>query len=831
MPELPFGTVTFLFTDIEGSTRLWEEHPEPMRCALARHDELASSIIVQYKGALVKSRGGGDSLFAVFARASDAIAGACALQRAYHGETWPERLPLRVRMALHTGEADLRDGDYYGATVNRCARLRAIGHGGQVLLSAATQELVRDSLPPEATLRECGEHRLRDLGRPETVFQLCHLALPSEFPPLLSLESLLANLPLQLTSFIGRDKELAEVKALVDKTKLLTLTGSAGCGKTRLALQVAADLLDEFPDGVWLVELAPLAEAGLVSHTVAQALGIREESGKSPAETLADHLKARRLLLVMDNCEHLLDDCAKLADATLRNCPRVRILATSREALGIAGELTCRVPSLSLPDPKRDTTPESLSHYEAVRLFMDRARSHQPHFAITSENAPAVASICHRLDGIPLAIELAAARIQAMSVEQVEHRLDQRFRLLTGGSRTALPRQQTLRSLIDWSYDLLTDAEKALLCRISVFMGGWTLEAAEGVCAGDGVEEWEVLDLLASLVAKSLVVYDESAAAVSASIDGRYRLLETIRQYARDRLMETGAGEAVRGRHLDWFMALAERAQPELFGPEQRVWLDRLEREHDNLRAALTWVAAQEHGATGLRLGAALWRFWSVRGFLTEGSERLREILSHPRASAPTVERAGALDGAGLLAMNCGDFTAASALFEEALSIGRELEDGQVIAMACNSLGDARRWLNDIPAARPLYEEALRCGREVNDRWNIAYALTALGILAAGQGDEAEAWFRLEEGLAIKRALGDKRSIAYSLGHLAALALEDNRDKARSLREESLRISQELGDKRGIAWALNGLGSLPVWMETSQRRERALRRHWRSSRS
>jgi class 3 adenylate cyclase len=480
----PTGTVTFLFTDIEGSTRLWEQQPEAMEEALARHDALAAGIIQQHDGHLVKHRGEGDSLFAVFTRAADAVAAGVALQRALHTEPWPAQANLRVRVALHTGDALLRDGDYFGAAVNRCARLRAVAHGGQTLLSSATQELIRDVLPEGMGFRDLGEHRLRDLARPERVFQLLHPDLPDDFPPLSSLNTLPNNLPQQVTSFIGREKEMADVRRLLATTRLLTLTGSGGTGKTRVSLQIAADLIAGEGDGVWLVELAPLADASLVPQAVATALGVREEPGKPLDQTLVEFLKPKRLLLLLDNCEHLLAACAELAGLILRGCPGVQIIATSREGLNIPGETTYRLPSLSLPDPRHlPSTAESLSQYEAVRLFIDRATAAVPSFAVTNQNAPAVAQLCVRLDGIPLAIELAAARVKAMSVEQINGRIADMFRLLTGGSRTALPRQQTLRAAIDWSYDLLSEKEKILLRRLSVFAGGWTIEAAEQVCS------------------------------------------------------------------------------------------------------------------------------------------------------------------------------------------------------------------------------------------------------------------------------------------------------------------------------------------------------------
>ncbi|HEU5318193.1 MAG TPA: adenylate/guanylate cyclase domain-containing protein [Chloroflexota bacterium] len=485
MALLPTGTVTFLFTDVEGSTRLWELHPAQMREALVAHDAIVELLAETHGGQVVRPRGEGDSRFCVFSRATDAAHAAAAIQRALLQEPWPPETPLKVRIALHTGEADLRDGDYYGSAVNRAARIRALAHGGQTLLSMATEELVRDSLPPRVTLADLGEHRLKDLGRPERIFQLAHPDLPADFPPLRSLDALPNNLPLQLTSFVGRERDLDEARQLVRANRLLTLTGTGGCGKTRLSLQAAADELERFPDGVWFVELAPIADPAHVAPAVAAALGHTLDPALPPIPQLVDLLRTKHALVVLDNCEHVVEACARLADALLRSCPHLHVMATSREALGIAGERSWRIPSLAVPDAgfaaaltQGTQSVESLSQYEAVRLFIARAASVQADFQVTNANAPAVAQICWRLDGIPLAIELAAARIKVLSVEQIAQRLDDSFRLLTGGSRTALPRQQTLRALVDWSFALLSAKDRAVLRRVSVFMGGFTLEAA-----------------------------------------------------------------------------------------------------------------------------------------------------------------------------------------------------------------------------------------------------------------------------------------------------------------------------------------------------------------
>ncbi|HEY7461690.1 MAG TPA: adenylate/guanylate cyclase domain-containing protein, partial [Gemmatimonadota bacterium] len=509
MTDLHSGTVTFLFTDLEGSTQLWERHPKLMPAAVSRHDELLREAVLRHGGHVFKT--GGDGFCVAFDRAADALAAALDAQHALASESWGEVGALRARMAVHTGAAEVRDGDYFGAALNRSARLLAIGHGGQVLVSQTTFDLVRDALPADAELRDLGAHRLKDLQRPEQVYQLMHPTLGADFPALRSLEAVPHNLPLQLTSFVGRERELDLLRGQLSGARLLTLTGPAGSGKTRLALQLAAEVLEHYPDGIWFLDLAALTDPALVAQTAASALGLKEQTARSPLDVLADHLKSRRLLLVLDNCEHLIGACAALAERLLRAGPDVRILATSRESLSVAGEVAWPLPPLATPDPRRlpEYQPaDALTQYEAVRLFIDRALLVQPTFAVTNANAPAVAQVCQQLEGIPLAIELAAARVKVMTVEQIAARLSDRFRLLTGGGRMATARHQTLRAAIDWSYDLLSEPERLLLRRLSVFAGGWTLEAAEAVCAGEGIEGWEVLDLQTHLVDKSLVLVE-----------------------------------------------------------------------------------------------------------------------------------------------------------------------------------------------------------------------------------------------------------------------------------------------------------------------------------
>ncbi len=834
MDGLPAGTVTFLFTDVEGSTKLWEEHPDAMRATLARHDELMRQAIVGHNGVVFKTVG--DAFCAAFATASDAVTASFRCQLLLHTEAWEAPGPLRVRMALHTGEAHQRDSDYFGPTLNRVARLLATACGQQVVLSLTTYQLIRDSLPPDVTLKELGSHRLKDLQRPEQVYQLVHSALRADFPPLKSLNNpaLPNNLPQQLTSFIGREKEMADVKTLLARTRLLTLTGAGGFGKTRLSLQVAADLLAEDADGVWIVEIAPLSEPAQLLLAVAGVFGIVEETGKPLLQRVVDYLKPRHLLLILDNCEHMVETCARLADTLLKGCPHVQILASSREALNIAGEQTYRMPPLSLPRTTQGATAASLSQYEAVRLFVERALSVQPTFAVTNHNAPFVAQLCVHLDGIPLAIELAAARVRSLSVEDITARLDNVFRLLTGGSRTALPRQQTLRALIDWSYDLLSAPEQTLLGRLSVFAGGWELAASEQVCADDDVEAWEMLDLLTGLVDKSLIVY------TTREDRAHYKLLETIRQYGHDRLREQGAEAAICARHLEYFLGAAEQTSPLLAGADQQTWLAHIEQEHDNYRAALAWALTHQP-ESALRLAIALGQFWFLTGRLSEGREQLAQCLSAcpPNDAAPndltpgnpmpatrlpgagtaealpsdalppddlTTLRARALREIGRLMVEQGDYEPARQALEECLPVFEARGDKRRAAVVFNSLGVIAMRENRFADVGALCGASLALHREIENRQGVISTLNNLALLACEQGKYDEARPLYEESLALCRAGGEPRSLITVLGNLGDVLHEQgDNEAARILIEESLAIGQALEDTWYQAYSLLGL--------------------------
>ena len=612
------------------------------------------------------------------------------------------------------------------------------------------------------------------------------------------------NLPLELSSFVGREKELAEVERLLEETRLLTLTGSGGCGKTRLALAAAAELVEGYEDGVWVVELAPLADPALVPQVVASTLGVREQPGRSLTEALSYYLRTRKVLLVLDNCEHLIDACAELAEALLHSCPELRILATSREALGITGEVAWPVPSLSLPDLRRLPDIESLTRYESARLFVERAAAVKPSFALTAQNAPSVAQICYRLDGIPLALELAAARAKVLPVEEIANRLDDCFRLLSAGSRTAMPRHRTLHATMDWSHELLPEEEQILFRRLSVFAGGFTLDAAESVCAGEGLERDAVLDLLSHLVDKSLVRMREESG------EARYRLLETIRQYGREKLSGSGEAEKFRERHAGYYLALAEAAEPELKGAWQVAWLERFEQEHDNLRAAISWSLERSNLQDAARLGWALWLFWWIRGHFAEGRRPMDQaLLGEGNAAMPASARAQALYVAGTMACGQGDHRSAEPLLDESATLFRELGDRRGVAYALGSAAVLAITQERYERGIVYSEEATDLFLEVGDKWGAAPMLGCSAVGWLNRGEHGRAKSLAERGLALCRETGDKHGTSIALNTLAGVAqAERNYERARDLFEEGLTVSAELGNQADVVHCLAGLASI-----------------------
>jgi predicted ATPase/class 3 adenylate cyclase len=733
--SFPTGVVTFLMSDIEGSARLWEGDEEAMGVAIARHYELLDTAIALHGGVRPLEQGEGDSVVGAFARPLDALGAAVDVQRAFAEEPWAGGRQLRVRLALHSGEAQLHgDGCYVGRALIRCARLRAVAHGGQTVLSGITRDLVADRLPNRVSLRDLGSHRLKDLSQPERVWQVCHPEVRNDFPRLRSLNAVINNLPTQLTSFVGREAELAELGQAFKAARLVTLTGAGGCGKTRLALHAVAEVAERHPDGVWWIELAPVSAGEFVPYVVARTFGLVEEPGRPVVDTLSEQLAGLEALVVLDNCEHLLEPCTRLVNALLRAAPALRFVTTSREPLGVPGELTWRVPSLD--------------EEAGGRLFVERAALVRPGFTAEGGDAKVVAQICRRLDGLPLAIELAAARARMMPPAGIAAALDDRFRLLTGGGRTMLPRQQTLETSVAWSYDLLGDAERALLRRLSVFAGGFTRDAAESVCADEILDRYAVLDVLSHLVDKSLVHADVDQA------EGRYGLLETIRVFARSRLMSAGESNMIQERHRDFFLALAEQAEPELVMADGPAWLDRLERERDNLVAAAEWCNATGAYEPFLRLVTALTLFYEMHSHLQVGCRRFAQALA--RDEGPSPLRARALWGAAHVSLYGGDFEAMGRYAPQALEMAEEVGDEWAMGRALNTNGLVVAWLRPEPEqGRVLLSRSIAIGQKLGDHW----------VVAAGWKLMTVAWMFQDDYQGLVPALTELRRVAERLGH------------------------------------------------------------------
>jgi predicted ATPase/class 3 adenylate cyclase len=817
MAGLPTGTVTFLFTDIEGSTRMWESDAKRMQVALARHDEILRSTTEEHGGHVFKTVG--DAFCCAFPTAPNALEAALEAQRTLLSQEWGETGPLRVRMALHTGAAEERGDDYFGPPLNRVARLLSAAHGGQVLLSAASQEMVRDQLPAGSVLMDLGERRLKDLFRPERVFQLTANGLPSAFPPLRTLESHPNNLPLQPTPLVGREREVEEISERLrsEEVRLLTLTGPGGTGKTRLALQAAADLLEEFEDGVFFITLAAITDPELVPSTIAGALGVMESAEQPLLETLKSFLQQKHLLLLLDNFEQVLEGAPVVGELVAAD-PKLKILATSRIPLRLYGEQEYMVPPLALPDPRVLPPVKVLTQYEAVRLFVERARAVKADFEVTNESAPAVAEICARLDGLPLAIELAAARIRILPPQKMLERLSNRLKLLKGGPRDLPTRQQTLRGTIDWSYELLEEDEKTLFGRLSVFSGGRTLEAIEEICDPEG--DLEALDGVESLLEKSLLRQE-----VGPGGEPRFVMLETVHEYAREKLGESGEAEVMRGAHAEYFLALAKDAEPALKGPEQLEWLERLEAEHDNLRAALGWALESKDGELALRLAGALWWFWFVHGHLRESRAWLEAALAEGAAlsSAPKV-RAKAITGAGRLALEVGELEWARALLEEGVQLFRKAGDEAGLAEALDNLGIAAAFSGELEKAKPLFEESLALYRGAANGWGVGEVLNNLAQVARIQDKDDTSLALYEESLATRRKVGDKRGIAMSLLNMGAVwVTRSEYERAAKLTEDSLVLYRELGDKATVVENLANLGELELERGNLKQAERHLR--------
>ena len=841
-------TVTFLFTDIEGSTRLLERLDTDYDIALEDHHRLLTEAIVEAGGRVIGTEG--DAVFAAFDDPAGALAAGLDGQRRLGVHSWPRDTVMRVRMGIHTGPARLGPTGYVGLAVHQAARTCAAAHGQQVLVSGTTRSMVGDRTPAGASLFDLGEHRLKDLSDTQRLFQLCHPDLRDEFPQLRTLDTAPNNLRALLTSFIGRSEEMASLKHHLDTTRLVTLTGAGGCGKTRLALELAGERLTEFEDGVFSLELAPMSEGGLVGEALAAVLGVREDTvaglaeGRVIDDAVADFLRDKQVLLILDNCEHLVEECAALAERLLASCPDLRILATSREPLGVIGEAVFRIGSLSVDD-------------EAIRLFVDRATLVDPAFATGTDEQAAIVEICRRLDGIPLAVELAAAKVRVLAPTQIAAKLDDMFRLLTGGSRTALPRQQTLQAAVDWSHDLLDEPERAVLRRLAVFAGGFTLEAAEAVCADDIVDGWDVLDRLGQLVDKSLVNMERGPTGV------RYRLLEPVRQYAATRLMNAGEAAATRDRHLRHVARLVIGASQGLRTADEAHWAAVLDVEHDNVQAALQWSQAEGDAALGLAMAGRLARYWSLRGHLTEGREWLERALESTADDVPG--RALAHAGAGLLALAMGedatrsfeaclelavddsssvegvvlahvniarsmawsDPAGATAHLDSAEAASRDAADPGLRSVVALGRASAEQAADDLVAAEQSLNRAVALARQAGAPSGVAAALLELGMLHSQLGRPAETRVVVEE--AVDRSLSDAPGRAVGMRVLAmAYAETGDLKRAEAMAEECLGLAQRVGAGPLIARALNSLGYVTLAQsdpEGARDRFRAALRH------
>jgi predicted ATPase/DNA-binding SARP family transcriptional activator len=821
--SLPSGTVTFLLTDVEGSTRRWERTGDVFETALASHHGLLRRAFRRHNGYEVKEMG--EAFLVAFERAGDALACAVAGQRALAAHPWPEAVgPLQVRMALHTGDVHPQEGDYHSLLLHHAQRMLAAGHGGQILCSEASAGLLRRSLEPDLKLRELGIYRLRDVAMPERLFQVEYAGMTrTAFPPLKAEAGYASHLPLPLTRFFGREEEIEQLEKmlLAPEGRLITLMGPGGSGKTRLALEVARRLVGEWHGAVWFVPLADLTDARRIGEAIRDAMRLVDSTDADPLEQVVEALSRQPSLLLLDNLEHLLGPPADGAPcfgtapvrALLERVPSLTLLVTSRQRLNLTGEREFLVPSLPIPDAAQ--SPAELLQCESVQLFVDRAQAVRPDFQVTARNAAAVAALCQRLEGIPLAIELTASRAQILTPAQMLAHLSprplrsgegagpaaspgdrsRRFDFLVSRQRDLAARHRTLRAAMEWSYRLLSPELQRFFAGLSVFRGGWTLAAAEEVCEAE-----LSLDYLAQLRECSLVLAEEGGEEI------RFWMLETLREYAREQCPAPELA-AMEERHAAYYLALAEQAAPELEGSGQADWLDRLEREHDNLRVALAWSVARERAEVGLRLAEALGRFWEIRGHLNEARERLAQLLAIPGAEARTALRAGVLSRAGLLAYSQGDGRTAQSLLEESLAIRRELDNRSGVAVSLHNLGLVAEQQGDLAAARSLYEESLALRRKLGGRLGIAMSLNELGLLAEAQGDLEAARALLAESLAIKRELGNRRTLISSLNNLGSVMYrQGDHDTGHGLLEEALAIGRELGDKPGIALCVHNLG-------------------------
>lgn len=834
----PTGTVTFLFTDIEGSTKLAQKFHVSLQDALEKHHSILKETIESSNGFIFKSIG--DAFCCSFQNPADAIKAAVDSQKKLIAKEWQDT-EIKVRMGIHSGNAEWSGSDYMGyITLARTARVMSVAHGGQILISNDAYKLSESESLNEISFRDLGERRLKDLVQPMNLYQILSPALPSDFPPLKTLDARPNNLPVQLTNFIGREKELLDIKKLLKSTRLLTILGSGGTGKTRLALQAAADLIDEFANGVYVSEMAAISDPFYITKVLIDSLQVKEKPGYSQEESLIDFLKGKEILIIIDNCEHLIYECAKLTGRILQNCPDLKIIATSREALNCIGEQIYRLPSMTVPENLNESNPEQITQYESVRLFIERALSVNINFRVNNDNAPALAGICSRLDGIPLAIELAAARIRVMSVEKIFERLDDRFTLLTGGNRTSLPRQQTLKALIDWSYELLTVNEKILWNRLSVFNDGWTMNSAEEICSDEIISKNEIPDLLIHLADKSIVIYDDSK--------DRFRMLETIRQYGSVKLIENNNEAGIHLKLVNYFKSISAFEKFRSENKSFTVWMNTLDTEHNNILSAIEWLLKNRMFEMCSEIVKELGNFWNTRGHILTGSKIIQDLLESRSEISKSnmtilysesgnllraqgifekakesyekclelsleldnkIQIANALLGLGNVEAQSGNFEKAGRFFKKSLAVSRECNFSSGITFSLNNLGNVSLVLGDLKQAEKYSMESLEINRKSGNKRDIAFTLDTMSNILVELGNYDLSLKYLEECLALTKEIGDKSGIAFALNNMSGIYhRKGNNEQAKSYLEESLRIRMEIEDKNGIAYSYYNLGSI-----------------------
>ena len=806
----PSGSVTFLFTDIEGSTLLAQKHHDRLPEVLNLHNSILHKATESNSGFVFRIVG--DAFCCAFATCEDAIRAAVDAQRALGRESWGEAV-IKVRMGIHSGYAEWNGTDYMGyITLARVNRVMSVAFGGQVLVSSESYNKSNINELGKITFRDLGERRLKDLIQPMKLYQVITEGTQSEFPPLNTLDARPNNLPVQLTSFIGREKDLSELKKLLSNSRLVTLLGTGGTGKTRLALQAGADIIDEYANGVWFADLSALQDPLLLPQNLEQLFAINERHKQTPEELLVEFLKNKELLIILDNCEHLIDACATLAQNILQQSPKVRILATSRESLRCQGESVYKVSSLKHPDPKEKYTPEQLTQFEAVRLFIERALAVNPSFRVNDKNAPALAQICSQLDGIPLALELAAVRTKALSLEDICSRLENRFSLLTGGKRTSLPRQKTLRAMIDWSFDLLSENEKIFWRRLSVFSGGWKLEVAEQICPDELIDQYDILDLTNELTEKSVISFSEQS--------GKFRMLETIRQYGAEKLREAGEEKRFCNKHFDYYLSMCESSFVDMNGPRSKEWLDRFEDDYANIHSALRWASENGLYEQGNRLSFALGKLWEVRGYLFEGNMWLQKFLKDTSVLTPmTISKSKLL--AGIIATILGENERALPLTKESLEISRELEDKNGISQCLNVLGMISLDMSNLKDAKDYLSEALHIRRQIGRNIGLCSALNSLGLILIQEGNYENALEHYKEAIEIARELNDDmyKGILYNnIGEVYDYL--GNYEKSMEFLELGMEVDKHLGNKNGIGVSMYNLAILAMKKEDYAESER-----------